>query len=188
MIGTPAPAASGARDALLPRRVVRASVALTVAGATAGALAAAWLTRRAGATPPEGGRMPVDAAAPLPPPVLPQGAPRARERTACDVRPSAAHALTPREAVARLRTAEGLVFDEMGLSSQERCIARLIMQGLTYREIAERVCLVERTVKYHASRLYAKARVDNRRGFEAYVRQAMAGDAARPEGFPTARR
>lgn len=48
------------------------------------------------------------------------------------------------------------------------------MRGLTYREIAGRVYLAERTVKYHARSIYAKARVGNRRAFEAYVREAVA--------------
>ncbi len=71
-------------------------------------------------------------------------------------------------------SAEGAVLDELGLSADERCIGRLVMRGLTYRQIAGRVYLAERTVKYHARHLYAKARVGNRRAFEAYVRRRLA--------------
>ena len=80
----------------------------------------------------------------------------------------------PATMLGQLRSAEGAVLDELGLSADERCIGRLVMRGLTYRQIAGRVYLAERTVKYHARHLYAKARVGNRRAFEAYVRRRLA--------------
>lgn len=48
------------------------------------------------------------------------------------------------------------------LSPRQREIAGLVAEGLTVREIAERLVLSEQTVKNHKVMLYAKLGVDNR--------------------------
>lgn len=55
------------------------------------------------------------------------------------------------------------------LSGQEMRVARVIIEGLTYNEISERLSITERTVKYHAKKAFNKAGVENRRDFELVV-------------------
>lgn len=50
------------------------------------------------------------------------------------------------------------------LSSREREIARLVAQGLTSKQIAERAFITEHTVKQHLKRIFAKTDVRNRAG------------------------
>lgn len=146
-------------------------VALTLAGAAAGAFAAAWLacwaqSRPEGAEAGEAGaKAPAARGASAPPGAAAVGG--------ASCAPGAGMPPGTQEALSRLRSAESAVFDELQLSAHERCIGRHVMRGLTYREIAGRVYLAERTVKYHARSIYAKARVGNRRAFEAYVREAV---------------
>ncbi len=139
-------------------------VALTLAGAAAGAFAAAWLACWAQSRP-EGAKAPAARGASAPPGAAAVGG--------ASCAPGAGMPPGTQEALSRLRSAESAVFDELQLSAHERCIGRHVMRGLTYREIAGRVYLAERTVKYHARSIYAKARVGNRRAFEAYVREAV---------------
>jgi two-component system, NarL family, response regulator DevR len=49
-----------------------------------------------------------------------------------------------------------------GLTGQERRVFELIGQGLSNRQIAEHLCLTERTVKNYSSRLLAKLGMDRR--------------------------
>lgn len=58
---------------------------------------------------------------------------------------------------------------EFGLTPKERETARLILQGLAYAEIAERMGTKERTVKFHASNVFKKASVANRNEFAALM-------------------
>lgn len=157
-------------------------VALTLAGAAAGAFAAAWLacwaqSRPEGAEAGEAGaKAPAARGTSEPPGTAARGAsapPGAAAVGGASCAPGAGMPPGTQEALSRLRSAEGAVFDELQLSAHERCIGRHVMRGLTYREIAGRVYLAERTVKYHARSIYAKARVGNRRAFEAYVREAV---------------
>ena len=48
------------------------------------------------------------------------------------------------------------------LSEQERTVLRLIGEGLTNRQIGERVFLAEKTVKSHVSHLLAKLGLERR--------------------------
>ncbi|WP_318217005.1 response regulator transcription factor [Streptomyces sp. SCL15-6] len=67
-----------------------------------------------------------------------------------------------------------------GLTEREREILALIGEGLTNREIGERLYLAEKTVKNHISRLLAKLGVERR--IQAAVIATQAHDRARPEG------
>lgn len=177
-----------------PAGTARRGTSLPVALALAGVLAGAWLIHRA-LTGPGGGegdgapRNAVaasgvkaaaragaagDTGAAAQSAGTTTGAKAAGDGMARDAEAAAAQPDDPATMLGQLRSAEGAVLDELGLSADERCIGRLVMRGLTYRQIAGRVYLAERTVKYHARHLYAKARVGNRRAFEAYVRRRLA--------------
>jgi DNA-binding CsgD family transcriptional regulator len=59
------------------------------------------------------------------------------------------------------------------ISGREREIALLIADGLTSREIAERLTLSQRTVENHVYRMYTKLGVSDREGLAALVRAHM---------------
>jgi len=52
--------------------------------------------------------------------------------------------------------------DIKSLSTQDRKIVNLIGQGLKNREIGEKLCLSEHTIKAHVSRIYRRLNVSNR--------------------------
>ncbi len=62
-----------------------------------------------------------------------------------------------------------------GLSPQERRIILLVVDGLTNREVAERLSLAEKTVRNYVSLILGKLGMRNRTELAVYV-------AARPEG------
>ena len=61
----------------------------------------------------------------------------------------------------------------LGITQREHEILVRIAEGLSTREIAERLCVSENTVKTHASRLYAK--LDARRLTQAVQRAKAEG-------------
>ena len=58
----------------------------------------------------------------------------------------------------------GTVRQQLGLTRREQQLIPLIAQGLTNKEIANRFCLSEQTVKNHLYRMKAKVGADNRLG------------------------
>ena len=71
-----------------------------------------------------------------------------------------------------------------GLTEQERKILALIAEGLTNRQIAERMFLAEKTVKNYVSHLLAKLGMERRTEaavFAARLQQEKASDQ-RPQG------
>jgi len=69
-----------------------------------------------------------------------------------------------------------------GLTDREREILALIGEGLTNRQIGQRLYLAEKTVKNHISRLLAKLGVERRIQAAVIATQAQAQDRARPQG------
>ncbi|MGW7263274.1 response regulator [Streptomyces sp. NPDC054842] len=67
-----------------------------------------------------------------------------------------------------------------GLTDREREILELIGEGLTNRQIGQRLYLAEKTVKNHISRLLAKLGVERR--IQAAVIATQARDRMRPQG------
>jgi two-component system, NarL family, response regulator DevR len=67
-----------------------------------------------------------------------------------------------------------------GLTDREREILALIGEGLTNRQIGQRLYLAEKTVKNHISRLLAKLGVERR--IQAAVIATQAQDRAKPQG------
>ncbi|HYB15076.1 MAG TPA: response regulator transcription factor, partial [Streptosporangiaceae bacterium] len=80
--------------------------------------------------------------------------------------------------MARLR-AEADGYDRLaGLSPRERATLKLIGEGLTNRQIAERLDLAEKTVKNYASTLYAKLGMTQRTQAAAYAARTF--DSGKP--------
>jgi DNA-binding NarL/FixJ family response regulator len=48
------------------------------------------------------------------------------------------------------------------LTSREVEVLTLVAQGLTYKEVGEKLCLSERTIKYHMGEMVARLHVENR--------------------------
>ncbi|POX52562.1 DNA-binding response regulator [Streptomyces sp. Ru71] len=69
-----------------------------------------------------------------------------------------------------------------GLTEREREILALIGEGLTNRQIGQRLFLAEKTVKNHISRLLAKLGVERR--VQAAVIASQTHDRLRPPGDP----
>jgi two-component system response regulator DevR len=67
-----------------------------------------------------------------------------------------------------------------GVTDREREILALIGEGLTNRQIGQRLYLAEKTVKNHISRLLAKLGVERR--IQAAVIATQAQDRAKPQG------
>lgn len=84
--------------------------------------------------------------------------------------------------MARLRGGQPAEEPEMlpGLTDREREILDLIGDGLTNRQIGQRLYLAEKTVKNHISRLLAKLGVERR--IQAAVIATQARDRMRPDG------
>jgi DNA-binding NarL/FixJ family response regulator len=80
--------------------------------------------------------------------------------------------LDPRAAsqlMARLRDQSTKHDPLAGLSAQERRILELIGEGLTNRQIGERMFLAEKTVKNYVSALFAKLGLERRTQAAAYA-------------------
>jgi DNA-binding NarL/FixJ family response regulator len=69
-----------------------------------------------------------------------------------------------------------------GLTEQERRILELIGEGLTNRQIGERLFLAEKTVKNYVSALFAKLGMERRAQAAAYAARVFDehGDTGRP--------
>jgi DNA-binding NarL/FixJ family response regulator len=71
-----------------------------------------------------------------------------------------------------------------GLTGQERRILELIGEGLTNRQIGERMYLAEKTVKNYISALFAKLGMERRTQAAAYAARLFGEDSSRNTGRP----
>jgi DNA-binding NarL/FixJ family response regulator len=71
-----------------------------------------------------------------------------------------------------------------GLSAQERKILELIGEGLTNRQIGERMFLAEKTVKNYVSALFAKLGMHHRTQAAAYAVRAFGDHRGTGDGEP----
>jgi two-component system, NarL family, response regulator DevR len=95
--------------------------------------------------------------------------------------------LDPRAAsqlMARLRNQSARRDPLAGLSAQERRILELIGEGLTNRQIGERIFLAEKTVKNYASSLFAKLGMQRRTQAAAYAVRAFSEHHDEKAGEP----
>ena len=70
------------------------------------------------------------------------------------------------------------------LTAQERRILELIGEGLTNRQIGERMYLAEKTVKNYVSALFAKLGMERRTQVAAYAARVFAEDSDPPRDGP----
>ncbi len=68
---------------------------------------------------------------------------------------------TPEAPVSSSETAEP-ESEAAGLSPREVEVLRLLAEGLSNKEIAQRLYITVRTVKYHTTNIFTKLNVDNR--------------------------
>jgi DNA-binding NarL/FixJ family response regulator len=58
------------------------------------------------------------------------------------------------------------------LTGREVEVLTLVAQGLTYKEVGARLCLSERTIKYHMGEIVARLQLENRAQVLEYARRA----------------
>jgi len=58
------------------------------------------------------------------------------------------------------------------LTGRELEVLTLVVQGLTYKEVGAKLCLSERTIKYHMSEMIARLQLENRAQVIEYARRA----------------
>lgn len=64
---------------------------------------------------------------------------------------------------------EELAFYVFGLTTLERQLGHLLLQGFVYRQIAELLFRSESAIKSDARRIFAKVQVKDRRAFERHI-------------------
>jgi DNA-binding NarL/FixJ family response regulator len=82
--------------------------------------------------------------------------------------------------MARMRAQASHADPLAGLTSQERKILELIGEGLTNRQIGERMYLAEKTVKNYVSALFAKLGMERRTQAAAYASRVFDSDQHSP--------
>lgn len=98
-----------------------------------------------------------------------------------DLKRREAHLITRVERVRR-------ELDALGLTPRETAIAELILQHRSYADIAACCRLSPRTVQFHASNIFRKAFVTQRRQFEHLILvEGLEGDSAAYERIPRIR-
>jgi two-component system, NarL family, response regulator DevR len=81
--------------------------------------------------------------------------------------------------MARLRDASGKRDPLARLTAHERSVLELIGQGLTNRQIGERLFIAEKTVKSYVSTLFRKLGLQQRTAAAAYAARTF--DGRKPE-------
>jgi DNA-binding CsgD family transcriptional regulator len=116
-------------------------------------------------------------------------APRAEERKdmarllACarDLRPGAAAPTSHADGRPESSTPARVGAGELTLSSREREVARLVLEGKTYEEIGEAIFISPRTVEHHVARIRRRLGVANRSEMLVRLRLTLGADDASPE-------
>jgi DNA-binding CsgD family transcriptional regulator len=69
--------------------------------------------------------------------------------------------------------ANGVQSDDSGLSEREKEVARLVLEGKTYREIGEAIYISPRTAEHHIARMRRRLGAENRSDLLARLRLAL---------------
>lgn len=99
----------------------------------------------------------------------PQGPPAGAASRAADLRPGAAET-----AGSRAQS------DASGLSEREKEVARLVLEGKTYREIGEAIYISPRTAEHHIARIRRRLGAENRSDLLTRLRLALGVDNQQP--------
>ncbi|MET3163178.1 UNVERIFIED_ORG: DNA-binding CsgD family transcriptional regulator [Arthrobacter sp. UYEF10] len=75
--------------------------------------------------------------------------------------------------------------DSSGLSEREKEVARLVLEGKTYREIGEAIYISPRTAEHHIARMRRRLGAENRSDLLMRLRLALSADHPGPDGAPT---
>lgn len=79
----------------------------------------------------------------------------------------------------------GAVPDSSGLSEREKEVARLVLEGKTYREIGEAIYISPRTAEHHIARMRRRLGAENRSDLLVRLRLALSADHPGPDRAPT---
>jgi DNA-binding CsgD family transcriptional regulator len=79
----------------------------------------------------------------------------------------------------------GAVPDSSGLSEREKEVARLVLEGKTYREIGEAIYISPRTAEHHIARMRRRLGAENRSDLLVRLRLALGADHPGPDRAPT---
>ncbi|GIJ24142.1 helix-turn-helix domain-containing protein [Micromonospora lutea] len=115
-----------------------------------------------------------------------QAAIRTADRRAMTTLLDCARALQGRSAAEDRRSAAGSVSHR--LSEREREVAELVVAGLTYREIGDRLFISAKTVEHHVARMRARLDCANRTDLLALLRTILADPSHTTNGQPWPRR
>lgn len=75
----------------------------------------------------------------------------------------------------------GMHPDASGLSEREKEVARLVLEGKTYREIGEAIYISPRTAEHHIARMRRRLGAENRSDLLVRLRLALGADHASPD-------
>jgi DNA-binding CsgD family transcriptional regulator len=71
--------------------------------------------------------------------------------------------------------------DTSGLSEREKEVARLVLEGKTYREIGEAIYISPRTAEHHIARMRHRLGAENRSDLLVRLRLALGADHTTPD-------
>jgi DNA-binding CsgD family transcriptional regulator len=74
--------------------------------------------------------------------------------------------------------------DGAGLSEREKEVARLVLDGKTYREIGEAIYISPRTAEHHIARMRRRLGAENRSDLMAKLRLALGPDSQAHDPSP----
>ncbi|GIJ42253.1 LuxR C-terminal-related transcriptional regulator [Micromonospora andamanensis] len=115
-----------------------------------------------------------------------QAAIRTADRRAMTALLDCARALQGRSAAEDRKPAAGAVSHR--LSDREREVAELVVAGLTYREIGDRLFISAKTVEHHVARMRSRLNCANRTDLLALLRTILADPSYTTNGQPWPRR
>lgn len=68
------------------------------------------------------------------------------------------------------------IFEARGLSKAEKLVAKEVLRGLSYKIIADNMCLSVATVKYHNTQIFKKFKVASKSEFMFIINSLYSGE------------